>query len=84
MPYIPEEERTKFNDMITATPSMKSKGELEYILYKTAITYMEDKVYNYTNMHDVVSAIQHVAHEFQRRYLDIREDQAIKENGDIL
>ena len=62
---------------------MSTKGELEYVVFAIMKLYMRDRGYRYTNLHDVVYAVQHCAHEFERRYLDKREDTARKENGDI-
>lgn len=84
MPYIRSEDRVKFDRVIRNIPEFEDKGELEYLIYSIGMCYMEDKVYNYSNLHDLVYAFEHVAHEIKRRYLDNREDEAIKKNGDIL
>jgi hypothetical protein len=47
------------------------------------LLYMNDKEKRYTELHSCVYAIDHVASEFRRRYLDKREDEAIIKNGDI-
>jgi hypothetical protein len=60
-----------------------SKGSLEYIIYKIMKIYMSDKKYRYTTLHDCVYACQHCSDEFRRNYLDLRENQAKEENGDI-
>lgn len=60
---------------------IKTKGDLEFILARVCKAYMDDKEVKYTNLHDVVYACHHVGDEFRRLYLDKREDEAIKENG---
>jgi hypothetical protein len=48
------------------------------------VTYMKDKEYRYSTLHDTVYAATHCGDEFRRRFLDARENTAIKENGDVL
>jgi hypothetical protein len=62
---------------------MQKKGELEYCLFYTMLKYMLDKERNYSNYHDTTYAAYHCGHEFKRRFLDKREDFAMKKNGDI-
>lgn len=83
MPYIKPEFRNKFNKMIDDCPKMVSKGELEFILFKICKIYMRDIEHNYSNLHDVSYAAVHVGEEIKRRFLDSREDWAMKQNGDI-
>lgn len=45
--------------------------------------YMQDKEMRYSTLHDCVYAAQHCSDEFRRRYLDVREDKAMEENGGI-
>jgi hypothetical protein len=84
MPYIKKEERSKFDVVLNELPPITIKGELEYCIYKLMQRYMIGKVPSYTNLHDATYASQHCADEFRRRFLDKREDEAIKVNGDII
>jgi hypothetical protein len=84
MPYINLTDRKKYDFALEEIEQIDSKGELEYIIFKLMMKYMSDKEYRYTILHDCTYAAQHCADEFRRRFLDVREDQAIKENGDIL
>ena len=84
MPYVKQSDRTKYEKMIVSCPNISSKGELEYIIYCLMKIYMIDKEYRYSTLHDCVYACIHAGEEFKRRYLDKREDEAIKENGDII
>lgn len=83
MPYIPKEERTKFDDAVRNLPTFESKGELEYIVTILMHKFMENRVARYTNLHDCVYAVVHAADEFRRHTLDKREDQAIEDNGQV-
>lgn len=79
MPYIKEHLRKD-----TLIPDrIPTKGELEYYIFLLMRIYMKDKDYNYTNLHDTVYSAMHCADEFRRRFLDKREDIALKKNGDI-
>jgi len=83
MPYIPKKDRTYFKPALDAIPEFKNKGELEYVVFALMKKYMKKREYRYSVLHDVTYAIQHVSDEFRRRYLDKREGQARKSNGDI-
>ena len=83
MPYIKQEDRQKFNKILKQLPEMKTKGELEYCVFYLMKKYMKNRKFRYTNLHDCVYAVMHCADEFRRLYLDKREDEARKENGDI-
>lgn len=82
MPYI-EKNLRKYYDSKLDNLVIKGKGELEYCIYKLLKRYMVDKSYTYTYLHDAVYGAVHAAEEFKRRNLDIREDKALQENGDI-
>lgn len=84
MPYIRQHFRKKFDKTLCKLENqIVDKGELEYIVFKLMLIYMQKKEYRYSNLHDVVYAVMHCADEFRRRYLDKREDMAIRQNGDI-
>ena len=84
MPYILNEDRKQFDDVTEQLPIIHNKGELEYIIFSIMKIYMSNKDYRYSDLHATVYAVQHCADEFRRRFLDKREDEAIKNNGDIL
>lgn len=84
MPYIKKEERTKFDIHLNKIDKIATKGELEYCIYKLIKTFMKDKEYRYSILHDATYAPIHAGEEFRRRNLDKREDQAIQENGDVV
>jgi hypothetical protein len=85
MPYIKQIMRKKFDDILEKQmPSIETKGELEYCIFKLMKKFMSTREQRYSTLHDCVYAATHCADEFRRRYLDKREDEAIKENGDVL
>jgi len=83
MPYIKSEQRTKYMDGLTRLPTMATKGELEYCVFYLMRLYMTDKRMRYSTLHDCTYAVQHASDEFRRRFLDAREDDARRENGEI-
>lgn len=82
MPYIHPDERMKYVDL-DLIEKIDTKGQLEYCIFTLMKTYMKTRENRYSNLHDCVYAAMHCADEFRRRFLDIREDSAIEENGDI-
>lgn len=86
MPYISKEDRFKYSNLnceIIKLKEIKSKGELEYLIFLLMKKYMSTKEYRYSTLHDCVYAAQHASDEFRRRFLDKREDSALKNNGDV-
>lgn len=83
MPYIKQSERIKY-ELLDNIKEIKTKGELEYCVFKLMKKFMVNKEWKYSNLHDCIYAVIHTAHEFQRRFLDMRETKAMVENGDII
>lgn len=83
MPYILKNDRVKFDKILTNLPEMKSKGELEYVVFKIMKLFMKTRETKYTPLHACVYAVIHAGEEFKRRFLDKREDEAKEKNGDI-
>lgn len=82
MPYIEKNDRAFLDNYIHCLP-LRNKGELEYVVFKIMKEYMKSREYRYSDLHDVVYAVQHCSDEFRRRFLDKREDEAREKNGDI-
>jgi hypothetical protein len=85
MPYIKKELRSKYSDIMyeISNIDISSKGELEYLLFSILKEYMNRRRFCYHDLHDATYACQHVADEFRRRFLDVRENEAMNENGYI-
>lgn len=83
MPYIEQDRRAVYRDSIDSIPEIACKGELEYVIFKIMLNYMTNHDFKYSRLHDTVYAVHHAAHEFERTYLDCREDIAKEENGEI-
>ncbi len=83
MPYITKNNRKKFEYYLNNFPEFEGKGELEYVVFSLMRRYMRERAHRYSILHDVVYAVQHCADEFRRRFLDERENEARKINGDV-
>ena len=83
MPYIKADERISYDKVLDQMPDIRSKGDLEYCVFKLMKQFMEIREKRYSTLHEVVYAIMHCADEYRRRFLDKREDEAREENGDI-
>lgn len=86
MPYVDEESRKRYENlllMINNMTEISTKGDLEYLVFVLMKKYMSTREERYSNLHDVVYAVQHCSDEFRRRFLDKREDKARQKNGDI-
>jgi hypothetical protein len=78
-------DRQKFTNILydLSNIEIKDKGELEYLIFSIMQEYMRIREKRYTTLHDCVYAVQHCSDEFRRRFLDIRENNAMDINGDI-
>jgi len=83
MPYIKSEERFDYDRVLNQLKNIKTKGDLEYCIFKLMKIFMSTREFRYSTLHEVVYAVMHCADEYRRRYLDKREDEARTENGDI-
>ena len=86
MPYITQENRGKYakiTNQIYDCEKIETKGDLEYLVFVLMKKFMSTREKRYSTLHEVVYAVMHCADEYRRRYLDVRESQALKENGDI-
>jgi len=85
MPYIKMIDRDRV-DYITDAASnvgILNAGELNYLITRLCITFMNDNGKNYQNINNVVGALEGAKIEFYRRYAAPYEDTKIKENGDV-
>jgi len=85
MPYIKMIDRDRV-DYITDAASnvgILNAGELNYLITRLCITFMNDNGKNYQNINNVVGALEGAKMEFYRRYAAPYEDTKIKENGDV-
>lgn len=83
MPYIRKEERVFYDEILKNLPYIRTKGDLEYCIFKLMKIYMDKREFKYSDLHDCVYASMHCADEFRRRFLDKREDEARHKNGDV-
>jgi hypothetical protein len=81
VPYI--KERLQFDNILNQFEIIPTKGDLEYCIFKLMKIYMKDKKISYSELHNTVYAAIHCGHEFERRFLDKRESEALVENGDV-
>jgi hypothetical protein len=86
MPYVSQKDREKYHSVkqsIDDLPLIETKGDLEYLVFVLMKKFMTSREFRYSTLHDVVYAVHHAAHEYERRNLDKREDEAREANGDI-
>jgi hypothetical protein len=86
MPYISKADRQRYMEIdkaIFRQPEISTKGDLEFLIFRLMLKFMETRERKYSTLHDCCYAAQHCADEFRRRFLDIRENEALETNGDI-
>ena len=86
MPYVDKDSRKKYeivDKAIASLDSIETKGDLEYLVFRLMVKFMVTREKRYSTLHDVVYAVAHASDEYRRRYLDVRENEALEANGDI-
>jgi hypothetical protein len=78
MPYIKPERR---NDLWSGHP--ETAGELNFLLTREAISYVERHGLSYQSINDVMGVFASAAQEFYRRVAAPYEDEKIAQNGDV-
>jgi len=87
MPYIKQEERKKFDNLINEiVKKLKESdekdidGNLDYIVTKILKAIYQPKYFNYNR---AIGVLECIKQEFYRRNIAPYEDKKIKENGDV-
>ena len=88
MPYITEEDRSKFEsplDLLTEIIHKYgiSNGELNYLMTYLGKLYMDRHGMSYNVGSDVIKAFECAKLEFYRRMMAPYEDRKMQENGDV-
>lgn len=85
MPYISKDKRVFYDTLLSGlgVGGFKKKGDFAYFLYAAAKYYLNNRLKDYTNIHDCIYTYESVADELKRRLLHPYEDERREENGDI-
>ena len=82
MPYIGLYRRKEL-DIQPPDTKFLSPGELNYVLTKICLFYLEDKGISYQTINDIVGALEGSKLEFYRRIANKYEDDSVVRNGDV-
>lgn len=85
MPYIKQNDRTKFSDLeceIMTTP-ITTPGELNYLITRLIQKYAKSHGKKYQAYNDVIGALEGAKLELYRRFVSSYEDDKIEFNGDV-
>lgn len=85
MPYIKQSQRQNLSYLTEALKdgTIDNAGELNYILTKMCIDYLEHSAPGYQSYNDVIGALEGAKLEMYRRRVAPYEDKKIIENGDV-
>ncbi len=81
MPYISQDRKNKL--ALVWQDYIASPGELNYVLTKVCIDYIEEKGVSYWVYNDVMGALECAKLEMYRRVVADYEDLKKEENGDV-
>lgn len=88
MPYIPTPDRLEFDAALRALNAVVSVrglsgGELNYLITKLGLLYLNRHGVSYNTLSDVVKAMECAKLEFYARHVRPYEDTKILTNGDV-
>ena len=84
MPYIKQEDREQFTDILSGLKNrISNEGELNYVITKLCLGYMERKGKCYSTLNTIHGVLNCADKEFYRRFTAPYEDYKIDENGDV-
>jgi len=84
MPYIKDEDRSKFDEAIeTLTGIINAKGDLNYAICELVGQLILKTKISYTQISEWIDGVDGAERELTRRLLDPYEDIKIEENGDV-
>lgn len=82
MPYIPQDERNRFDyDITNLAP--QNAGQLNYIITQLCRNYIKNLGENYQHYNDILGALEGCKLELYRRSVAEYEDKKIDSNGDL-
>ena len=85
MPYISQDDRTKFETIPETLyeEGIDTAGELQYLIAQAISVYMNSHPQRYQTMNDIMGALSGAQMEFYRRVVAPYEDKCIVKNGDV-
>ena len=91
MPYIPQDQRTQYEqtiqdvvDKLLKLEDNDAKGHLNFVVYSIIKRYLEKRGMRYFRAQDFIGGVLTCCQmECYRRLLGPYEDQAIEKNGDV-
>jgi len=84
MPYIKQENRKKFDDLIIPlADELETNGDLNYCIYQLCKLWLTYREVSYDSLSDCIKTLECAKLEFYRMILEPYEDQKIKENGNV-
>jgi hypothetical protein len=79
MPYISKADRDRLHAGLAAT----QPGELNYLITREVVKYIDTKGLSYKTINEVVGVLECAKMELYRRVLTPYEEQKLKDNGDV-
>lgn len=79
MPYVTEDRKIDIED----GSSMKSAGDLNYVLTTVVVDYLLSNGLSYETLAEITAALDDCKDEFKRRVQVPYEKRKIRENGDV-
>lgn len=88
MPYIKQEDRQEIKNLLGHTPGKaayycKTVGELNYVITKLCLTYLDVRGKSYQTYNNIIGALECAKLELYRKQISDYEEIKINENGDL-
>ncbi|HUU86537.1 MAG TPA: hypothetical protein VMX17_02140 [Candidatus Glassbacteria bacterium] len=91
MPYIPQKDRDRYNDLVDAIveklveldDTQLVKGHHNYIMYTLALKLADKIGIRYATLQDIIGTFDCCKIEFYNKVVEPYEKKAIEKNGDV-
>lgn len=82
MPYIAPKDRHVLDQAVNRLPEKMKVGEVNYTVSRLCDMYLSDHGLSYTNVNNLIGALECIKLELYRRIAEPYEDEKMAENGD--
>jgi hypothetical protein len=85
MPYIKQEDRDKFEQLVKtmSLAEIKTAGELNYLITRLVHSFLGQHKESYQGYNDAIGALEGAKLELYRRNISGYENEKIELNGDV-
>jgi hypothetical protein len=83
MPYIKQEDRSKFKEVLKKLPYFENPGEVNYFITKILLKYENQFPTSYKVYNEIIGVLECCKHEFYSKNIRPYEEYKCEVNGEV-